>query len=203
MMLKAYVMIILQVIIGPLQIMLDLIPGQQGFGPWLRNLIANASVFVAVPVMLLLQNVLATNFFTARSWGIADFGQSGGTQLQLPYVGWEGNVLLSWAIGFVIFAITPKIADMIRDALKVPAFKYESAIGEAFMEPYKWYQNVVNHQKGQEDRKLQITKLGEAKVKQEFMAGGIGGVIDRSRQEAQAAQTKATAATSAPRTSSL
>ena len=43
---------------------------------------------------------------------------------------------------------------MIRDALKVPAFKYESAIGEAFMEPYKWYQGAVGMQKSREEEAL-------------------------------------------------
>ena len=36
MLIKAYVMIVLQIVIAPLQIMLDLVPGQQGFGPWLE-----------------------------------------------------------------------------------------------------------------------------------------------------------------------
>ena len=105
MLLKAYVMIILQICIAPLQIMLDLLPGQSGFGPWIRNLIANASVFVAVPVMLLLQLILSWNPITNYIIGI---NVQGGidTKLALPLLGGgsgELGLLMSVGIGFVIF----------------------------------------------------------------------------------------------------
>ncbi len=136
MLIKSYVMIILQICIGPLQIMLDLIPGQQGFGSWIRNIIANASVFVVIPILLVIQKVLSWDPFTNAALGINDFGAMGGVNLGLPFLG--GNALSSWnlltrvGIGFVILSITPKVADMIRDALKIPAFKYGTAVGEAF-----------------------------------------------------------------------
>jgi len=138
MLIKAYVMLILQICIAPLQIMLDLIPGQQGFGPWLRNFIANASVFVVVPIMLVIQHILSWDPFTNLVLGLKSLGpfnsSLGGTDLGLPFLGsklqsWD--IFTRWGIGFVIFAMTPKIADMIRDALKIPAFKYGAAFGEA------------------------------------------------------------------------
>jgi hypothetical protein len=147
MLIKSYVMIILQVIIGPLQIMLDLIPGQSGFGPWIRNIIANASVFVVVPVMLVIQHVISWDPITNWVLHIKAFGQGGfgGAELKLPYfdlLGGTGqgalgsfNFLTRFFIGFVIFSLTPKIADIIRDVLKVPAFKYGTGLGEMVGKP--------------------------------------------------------------------
>lgn len=140
MLLKAYVMLILRICIGPLQIMLDLIPGQKGFGPWMRNLIADASVFVVVPVMFIIQHILSWDPFVNNILGLKALGPLvtggiGGTELNLPYfhsVLTGGDFVTRWGIGFVIFAITPKMADIIRDMLKIPPFKYGNAIGEAF-----------------------------------------------------------------------
>lgn len=136
MLVKACVNLILQIIIGPLQIMLDLIPGQSGFGPWFRNLIASASVFVVVPIMLFIQYTLSWSYIANNWLHIKSFGGMGGVNLKLPYVELAGNAMGSWnqltpiLIGMFIFSLTPKIADMIRDMLKIPPFKYGTAFGE-------------------------------------------------------------------------
>ena len=128
-------MLILQIVIAPLQIMLDLIPGQQGFGPWIRNLIADASVFATVPIMLAIQHILSGNWITNSFFlKLNTLSGSGGVKLNLPYMGSKlesTDFIITWLVGFTIFSLTPKIADMIRDALKVPAFKYGAAFGEA------------------------------------------------------------------------
>ena len=137
MLIKTYVLLLLQICIGPLQIMLDLIPSQQGFSVWIRNLIANASVFVVVPVMLLVQYTLTWSFFANNLLNLKSWSQLGGVNLGLPFLGGGVGVLDGWnlltqfIVGTFIFSLTPKIADMIRDALKVPAFKYGAAFGEA------------------------------------------------------------------------
>ena len=63
MLMKTYITLVLLIAIGPWQIMLDLIPGQSGFGPWIRNIIANASVFVVVPIMFALNMLFWQPFF--------------------------------------------------------------------------------------------------------------------------------------------
>lgn len=144
MLLKTYVTLILLIVIGPWQIMLGLIPGQDGFGPWFRNVIANASVFAVVPLMFIF-NVLfwkpsfVTDFlnWAAQLWG-GTFKPLGdvtpGVNLfnlpNLPLLG-TGWIIFNFAVGYAILALTPKIAEIIRDALKVPAFKYGAAFGEA------------------------------------------------------------------------
>jgi hypothetical protein len=153
MLLKTYITLILLIAIGPLQIMLDLIPGQSGFGPWIRNIIANASVFVVVPMMFLLNMLFWKPFFGLSTipqlQGALDLAPwlspLGGVQTgigtttalpNLPFMNGAG-IILNFAIGYVILSLTPKVADMIRDALKVPAFKYGGAMGEA-LAPVGW-----------------------------------------------------------------
>ena len=139
MLLQSYVILILQICIAPLQIMLDLIPGQQGFGPWIRSIIANASVFVTVPILLILQKVLSWDPLFSWIYGVNNFGGLGGNTLGLPFLGKDvnaaWNLLTQTGVGIAIFAITPKIADIVRDALKVPAFKYGAALTEPISQP--------------------------------------------------------------------
>ncbi len=139
MLVKTYVTILLLIIAGPWQIMLDVIPGQSGFTSWIRNLIANAAVFVVVPIMLALNMMiwrpsrLLAGFPGLNPLGMADSGSdlfSGGNFPDFPLLGGHGT-LFQIAVGYAILALIPKVADMIRDALKVPAFKYGSAFGEA------------------------------------------------------------------------
>lgn len=149
MMIKAYVMLLLQIAIGPLQIMLDLIPGQHGFGPWIRNLIANASVFVTIPILLVIQHYIAGNFFSGFWLNLTTFQNQGGVNLNLPFLGAKlqhGDIFITWFVGFTIFSMTPKIADMIRDAMKIPPFKYGAATNEALgnlkagaLAPARWF----------------------------------------------------------------
>jgi len=156
MMLRTYINLILLIIIGPWQIMLGLLPGNGGFGAWLRNLIAQASVFVVVPLMFLLSITLLPNVQSqinpllswlvnlVANWGLsqASIGITGVDPVALaglpmpefPLFGAQG-AFFRYALVFGILAIIPKTAEMIRDALKIPAFKYGSAFGEATYGP--------------------------------------------------------------------
>ncbi len=150
MLVKAQITLIFLIVIGPLQIMLDLIPGQSGFSSWFKNIIANASVFAVVPIMFILGMIFWRPFGGSTEWGQAGemwarilewarlnplgtvtTGVGGTSSLpNLPFVNGAG-VIFNLVAGYVILAMTPKVADMIRDALKVPAFKYGAALGEA------------------------------------------------------------------------
>lgn len=151
MLLKTYITLIMQVVIAPWQIMLGILPGQSGFGAWLRNFIAQASVFVVVPLMFLVSVILGQPDVTLDFWGILtsnfpDLAQTGVNYITmggvdpvitssspfpaLPLFGSKNDELLMW-ISLGILALIPKTADMIRDALKVPPFKYGTAFGEA------------------------------------------------------------------------
>lgn len=153
MLVKAQLTLVFQIILGPLQIMFDLVPGQSGFSTWFRNIIANASVFAVVPIMFILNmlfwrpllgllnsdNAIQNEILAAISTLLNPLGKveigTGGSLPNLPLVNGSGAIL-NFVAGYVVLTMIPKVADMIRDALKVPAFKYGAAFGEALTGPY-------------------------------------------------------------------
>jgi hypothetical protein len=56
----AYIQLIILTIIGPLQIMMDIIPSKepQGFEPWIKCVIGNASVFVSTAVIVIVMQAI-------------------------------------------------------------------------------------------------------------------------------------------------
>jgi hypothetical protein len=109
--------------------MLGLLPGQKGFGPWFRNMIANASVFVVVPIMFVLQHAISGDI---TSWVFGINASGVGANLSLPFLGTNGiqTWILNWIVGFIILTMTPKVADMVKEALKVPPFKHGTGLTE-------------------------------------------------------------------------
>lgn len=149
MLVKTYIMFLLKIIMGPWQIMLGLLPGNGGFGAWLRGLIADASVFVVVPLMLVFAlvmwtpppNTLETILSIVPGLGTIIQAQMSlinpiniGALPQMPILNGLlsfGGGLFRLVIGFGLLSLIPKSAEMVQAALKVPAFKYGSAVGEA------------------------------------------------------------------------
>lgn len=117
--------------------MLDIIPGQQGFGPWIRGVLAEASVFVVIPLMLILEDFFLP-IIGSGLFGFKDWVALGGSGLNLPFFSAGalsgGTGLASWIprffIAYAIFSLAPKAAEITKDMLKVPAFKYGQAIDE-------------------------------------------------------------------------
>ncbi|MDP3955101.1 MAG: hypothetical protein Q8Q15_01930 [bacterium] len=117
--LGSYIAILFAIILGPFQIMLGAIPGQSGFGGWFRNLIANIAVFPAVAIFLYISSAIIKQ---------STLGQPVWAP---PLVGGSLSAILPFILGFGMLLLLPKVPDMVKDAFKVPAFKYGSAIGEA------------------------------------------------------------------------
>jgi len=114
----AYIGIITSIIFAPLKLMTDVLPGQSGFGGWLHNLLANLAVFPAVTAMLLLGRILTS---------------AGSQGLWSPPLMWSGTAAVTQAlIGLGIILMTPKVAEMVKEALQVKPFPYGAAIGEPF-----------------------------------------------------------------------
>ena len=132
--LKAYVSIIISVIFGPLQIMLGALPGQNAFGGWIRNLIANLAVFPAVIIMM------------ALTMKIVELSEGG--QLWVPpplkptlFGGYPTRIITAMIV-YGMLLLMPKVADMVKEALQVKPFPYGAAIGEA-MKPARWAWGVA------------------------------------------------------------
>src|SRR3989338_6376047 len=66
-----YLQLVLYTILGPLHIMLDLVPGKRlGFIPWFKCIVGCASVFVMTAIVALLAQ-LVFNFPACNNWGAA------------------------------------------------------------------------------------------------------------------------------------
>ena len=125
--LKAYIGVIIKIILAPLQILLGAFPGSSaGFGSWLKGMVSDLAVFPAVLVMLMLGSK------------IAEFaGNSGNDGIWRPPLLGIDNNTLGGMIGFGFLLMTPKAAEMVKSAFAGKPFEYGSAIGEAVGAPFR------------------------------------------------------------------
>ena len=141
--LMSYIQIIIGAILGPLQLMLNAMPGSDAFSKWFRNLLANAMAFPAAALMLVFAAALTGQ--TGTTWRINQnigfttqsgvkwippliYGENGGSGFVNSGNGLSAVVAL---FGIGILMLTPKVVDMVKEAIQAPEFKYGSAIGEA------------------------------------------------------------------------
>lgn len=66
--LRAYIGIIIAVVLGPLQICLGVIPGFPGFGAWIKGLFTNILIFVGVAFVLMLGQTIIGLGTTSSLW---------------------------------------------------------------------------------------------------------------------------------------
>ncbi len=126
--LKAYVFILIDVVMAPFWIVFGLIPGSPvGFGAWLKDILANLSAFPVTIGMLLLGKVFMEAFNqpgTAKEIFVPPLvGNPSGAQFS-P---------LGSLIGLAILLLTPQVVNMMKEALKAPQFKFGASIGQGAM----------------------------------------------------------------------
>lgn len=115
----AFANIVLGVIFAPLRLTLDAIPGQNQFGGWIRDLLANMMTFPLVTVLLAIGAYIASFPVEHEQPGFTPPLLGAGTVEEvLPFV------------GLGILLTIPKALDIMRETLKAPAFKF----GGAWME---------------------------------------------------------------------
>lgn len=134
--LKAYVMILVGVILAPLWIILGLLPGsEQGFGSWLRHMASNILVFPAVVAIFLLARTIMGNFAEQGIGSIneiAGIGAESGKGFVPPLVSHYGTTdALGAMIGLAFILLAPSTVQMLQKALKAPDSGLTSAIGQA------------------------------------------------------------------------
>lgn len=148
--LLAYVGIILSLFFGPLQIALGALPGNGSIGAWFRNLLANVAVLPTIWIMIMLAGFFLSYGPLPTPTDVGnDLNQWMNILRQLNPInaftggGFNpvaGSIQGFWNIlsfitmpllGFGIFLLTPKAAQMVKDTLKVTPFKYGTAFGEA------------------------------------------------------------------------
>lgn len=149
--LTAYIGIIIAVIFAPVQLLLNAFPGSNTFGSWIRGLAANAAVFPAVIIMVIIGAYLAggdsvQDLGVAPSgdqragFGFGEGGGGGGTGFVPPLITSSG---ITWVaqgeveefgprtiqaiIGLGFIMLLPEVVKIVKGALKVEESKYGEA----------------------------------------------------------------------------
>ena len=150
----AFLSIAISLVTAPVVLLTNAFPGSNTFGNWIRGIFANLSVFPITMILLTFSYILMVqplvNVFgptdPTSSFNIAEltFGvrnlNPGGYLMYVPFVspplsaiaGWMGNApdAMLALFGVALLLMASKYVDIVRDALKVPPFKYGSAIAE-------------------------------------------------------------------------
>ena len=131
--LMSYVKLIIGVIVGPIQIMFNALPGSDSFKKWLMGLLSNIAPFVIVVIMLLLAGVFVGKTAWGAKEGIGFYDSSATTfdSWKVPLINISNmeSFIAIFALG--ILMLMPTAAQMAQDFFKVEAFKYGTALGEA------------------------------------------------------------------------
>lgn len=121
---KAYVFIILDIVLSPFWIIFGLLPGSPiGFGSWIREMLSNLIAFPTAIGMFMLGYIFMIAFKEATDR----------TNLFVPpLIGNPSSTsAISGLIGLGVILMTPAVVDMMKDLLKAPQFKYTAAIGQS------------------------------------------------------------------------
>lgn len=110
--LKAYIMILIDIVFAPFWILLGGVPGSRlSFEAWLRDIGSNLLAFPAAITMFLLA-VTFMNLFAQRKEDI----------FVPPLIGNPAGAAIGSLVGIGILLLTPSVVDMMRKALKAPEF---------------------------------------------------------------------------------
>jgi hypothetical protein len=109
--LKAFIMVLVDVVFAPFWILAGLVPGTNalGFGNWLRDLLGNLMAFPAVLILFLIGKVFMDNFSSALA-----------TQSPFipPLVGLNIADKIGPLIALGIIIMSPQVVDMVKKAFK-------------------------------------------------------------------------------------
>lgn len=118
---KAYVMILIDVVLAPFWIIGSIVPGSSiSATGWLRDIVSNLAAFPVTIFMFLLGRVFIDAFGTADK----------ATQFVPPLIGNRASTeAIGALIGLGIILMTPNVVNMLKAALKAP--KVETGLGAA------------------------------------------------------------------------
>lgn len=150
---KAYVMLIIQTVTAPVQILLNAMPGSKAFSEWLKKTASYLLPFPVVAAMFIFAAVFVGDPTESTLWNTGAYGAAGNpfgidsSSSFYAQTGADGGVWLPpftltgtdlqandlmGLIGFFIFTMTPAAAKMAMDWLQVKESPYTSEIGATF-----------------------------------------------------------------------
>jgi len=144
--LKAFAMIVINLVFAPFQILIGVLPGSNAIETWFKNLLANIAVLPVMFTMfllglyLMLAGVLEAIEKIAKDYDGAltaiakfDFPSLGSILKDSIVYGpfWILTALIFPFIGIFILLLIPKAADIIQSAITKKPFDYGTAMGQA------------------------------------------------------------------------
>lgn len=170
--LRSYATIVLSVVVGPLQLMLGAIPGNDTVTPWIKNLIANLAAFPTVLVVAAMFYVFTSDVMQARTDG----------GFMPPYlIGRGASGAIATLMGLAILLAMPEIVKEVKKKLGATE-GFGKVIADAAMDRSKaaWKGDGVPGGLGA--RRL-LGAGGIAATVPVTTAGGalVGGAISKSR----------------------
>jgi hypothetical protein len=130
--LKAYMFILMYIVLAPLWIVAGLLPGRPlGFGNWMRSLFVNLAVFPATAFLFVFSSVIAGLLnanpnpdlsFIPPLTGNPNMRGSSDLSAGLPTYGYLGT------LGMILMG--PTLLTILRESLKVPGTKHGAAIAQ-------------------------------------------------------------------------
>ena len=133
--LKSYALFLIYAILGPIFIMMGVLPGTKiNFDNWFRHLLAYSLVFPFAIGTILLGKVL-TDVYTSSNVGFVP-----------PLIGVTQNTVspIGPLIGFAIILLIPQALTMLQDALSAPDIKYLPGLGQMLAAGTQSYTTLVS-----------------------------------------------------------
>lgn len=132
MLLMAYVSIIIYTVFAPFMLLFQALPGNNGAVGWIKQIVANLAIFVAVALMLLFAGIFGNIEALGGSGTKIGTGNIG----QFPLIlGGIDVVTVGRLIGFGFLFMIPSVAGMIKEKLKAGSVGFggpgAAAIGAA------------------------------------------------------------------------
>ncbi len=174
----AYANFILNVILAPILLTLDAIPGQNQFENWMRNQLAYLLSFPLVVAMLAVGSAIATNFGASSNPSQTGFVP--------PLLGVGSQSAAQSFVGLGILLTIPKAVDMLQQMIKAPQNKFGSAWSEALGAGMRTtgagasggYQGMV----GKATEQARLGEMGYQKAMSEALASGDQNRINAARR---------------------
>ena len=104
--LSAWIQVFISLIFGPLQLMLNAVPGINSFGSWFKNLVANLAVFPITMLLLMIGSFLTESGTTGRLWTPPGLG------------GQPEGTSVAGLIGLGVVMIIPSVANGFKQTIK-------------------------------------------------------------------------------------
>lgn len=128
----SYINIIIAVIFAPVLLIGQAIPGQNTFSSWIRNLMANLSVFPTTAILILVANALSSTYQKSNLpfWNppMLGFGKE------------IGNLIIGIGFGFVIPSVAVSVKKMFGTK---PPISVSGSFGQAVSQPFGLTQQLI------------------------------------------------------------